>query len=90
LSSTPWVCIANGSSDFGSHLANPGESEASTPTSSRDIDELTDNLDEIQISDLIENRESESGSNSTPTRGGSELESLFGFRITATVYREAL
>jgi hypothetical protein len=58
-----WVCIANGSGDFGSHLANHREMEASTPTSSRDIDELTGNLGEIQISDLIRNRESETGSN---------------------------
>jgi hypothetical protein len=70
-----WVSIANGSGDFGSHLVNPKESEASTPTSSRDIKEFADNLGEIQISDLIRNRESESGSNSAPTRDRSEFES---------------
>jgi hypothetical protein len=33
-----WIYIANGSSDFSSHLTNPRESEALTPISSRDID----------------------------------------------------
>jgi hypothetical protein len=84
------VCIANGSGGFGSHLANPRESEASTPISSHDIDKLTDNLGEIQISDLIRNRESESGSNSAPTRNRSELKFPFELHITATIYREAL
>jgi hypothetical protein len=69
---------------------NPREPEASTPTSSRDIDELTDNLSEIQISDLIGNRKSEFGSDSAPTHDGSELESLFKLHITTIVYREAL
>jgi hypothetical protein len=59
-------------------------------TSSRDINELADNLGKIQISDLIENRESEFGSNSAPTHDGSELESPFGLHMIATVYREAL
>jgi hypothetical protein len=68
-----WVCIANSSGSFDSHIANPKESEASTPASSRDIDEFADNLNEIQISDLIENRESESGSHSAPTRDGFKL-----------------
>jgi hypothetical protein len=85
-----WVCIANGSGSFDSHLANPKGPEASTPTSNHDIDELSNNLGEIQISNLIENRESESGTNSAPTRDGSELDSPFGLHNTATVYREAL
>jgi hypothetical protein len=82
--------MANSSGGFGSHLTNHRESEASTPTSSSDINELADNLSETQISDLIGNRESESGSNSAPTRDGSELKPLFGLHIIATVYREAL
>jgi hypothetical protein len=69
---------------------NPGESEASTPTSSRDIDELADDLSEIQISDLVGNHKSESRSNSAPTRDGSELESPFRLHITVTIYLEAL
>jgi hypothetical protein len=59
------------------------------PTSSRDIDELVDNLGEIQFSDLIGNRESKSGNNSAP-RDGSKLGSPFGLHIIATVYRKAL
>jgi hypothetical protein len=39
-----WICTANGSGGFGSHLTNPRQSEASTPTSNRDNDELTDNI----------------------------------------------
>jgi hypothetical protein len=85
-----WVCIADGSGDFGSHLAKPREPEASTPTSSRDIDEHADNLGEIQISNLIGNHERESGFSSAPTRVGSELEFPFKLHITATIYREAL
>jgi hypothetical protein len=81
-----WICIANGFGEFGSHLTNPRELEASMPTSSRDIDELTDNLGEIQISDLIGNCESESGSNSAPTHDGSELESLFQLHITTAIF----
>jgi hypothetical protein len=82
--------ITNVSGSFDSHLVNPREPEASTLTSSRDIDELLDNLSKIQITDLIGNHESESGSNSAPTRNRSELESPFGHHVTATVYREAL
>jgi hypothetical protein len=39
-----WVCIANGFGNFDRHLVNPREPEASTPTSSCDIDELINNL----------------------------------------------
>jgi hypothetical protein len=46
------------------HLANLGEPEAATPTSSHDIDEL----DEIEIFELIGDCKNESRSNSAPTR----------------------
>jgi hypothetical protein len=84
------IYIANGFGSFDSHLANPKELEAATPASSSDIDELADDLSEIEIPDLTGNRESESGSNSAPTRDGSEVESPFGLHITATVYQQAL
>jgi hypothetical protein len=45
-----WVCIAYGSHSFDSHLTNPREPKSSTPISSRNIDELADNLGKIQIS----------------------------------------
>jgi hypothetical protein len=85
-----WTYIVNGFGDFGSHLANPTELEASTPMSSHDIDKLADNLGEIPISDLIGNHESESESISAPTHDRSKLESPFGLHITANIYREAL
>jgi hypothetical protein len=84
------ICIANGLGGFNSHLANSRELEASTPTSSCDIDEHADNLGKIQISDLIGNWESKSGSSLAPTRDESGLESPFGFHNTATVYWELL
>jgi hypothetical protein len=44
-----WVCIANGSSGFHSHLANPMESEASSSAPRSDLDELVENPGKILI-----------------------------------------
>jgi hypothetical protein len=62
----------------------------STPTSSRDINELADDLGKVQISDLIRNSESEFGSNSAPIRDGSALQFQFGLHNTFTVYQEMM
>jgi hypothetical protein len=48
-----WVCITNGLGGFNNHLANPKKLEASAPTSSRNIDNLADDLGGIKLSDLI-------------------------------------
>jgi hypothetical protein len=48
-----WVCIANGSGGFNNHVANPKKPEASSPTSSCDIDNPADDLGRIKISNLI-------------------------------------
>jgi hypothetical protein len=48
-----WVCIANGSGGFNNHLANPKNPEESAPTSSRDINNLADDLGGIKLSNLI-------------------------------------
>jgi hypothetical protein len=47
------VCNANGSGGFKNHLANPKKPEASAPISSHDIDNLSDDLSEIKLSNLI-------------------------------------
>jgi hypothetical protein len=48
-----WVRIANGSGGFNNHLANPKKPEASALISSRNIDNLADDLSGIKISELI-------------------------------------
>ena len=53
-----WVCIANGSCRFNSHLADAREPEASASASRSNIDELAADLDAIKIFDLIGNHES--------------------------------
>jgi hypothetical protein len=47
------VRIANGAGHFRQHLVDTRKLEASAPTSSRDIDDLIEDLDEIQLSNLI-------------------------------------
>jgi hypothetical protein len=39
-----WICIANGSGGFNSHLANFRESETPAATPRSDLDEFIDNL----------------------------------------------
>jgi hypothetical protein len=48
-----WVCFTNGAGNFRRHLVDIRKPEASEPTSRRDIDDLIEDLDEIQLSDLI-------------------------------------
>jgi hypothetical protein len=48
-----WVCIGNGSGGFNNHLANPKKPEASAQTTSRDIDNLANDLSGIKLSNLI-------------------------------------
>ena len=45
-----WVCIANGSSGFNSHLTNSSESKAFATTRCNNVDEFIDQLDEITLS----------------------------------------
>jgi hypothetical protein len=47
-----WICVANGSGGFNSHLANSRELEASSSTRSSDLDEIIDNLDKLLLPDL--------------------------------------
>jgi hypothetical protein len=48
-----WVCVANGAGNFRQHLIDTRKLEASASASHRDIDNLIQDLDEIQLSDLI-------------------------------------
>jgi hypothetical protein len=50
-----WICIANGAGDFHQHLVDTRKVEAYTPTSYRNMDNITDDLNEIRLSDLIGN-----------------------------------
>jgi hypothetical protein len=47
-----WICVADGLGGFNSHLANSKESEASSSTSSSDLDDFIDNLDVSLLPDL--------------------------------------
>jgi hypothetical protein len=42
-----WICIANGSGGFNSHLSNTRKPEVSASTSSCDINNLIDDLNEF-------------------------------------------
>jgi hypothetical protein len=44
-----WICIANGSGGFNSHLANSREPEASSLTPSSDLDKFIDKLDDLLL-----------------------------------------
>jgi hypothetical protein len=48
-----WIYVTNSSGGFNGHLADSSKSEASTLASSRDVDDLADDLGVIQLSDLI-------------------------------------
>jgi hypothetical protein len=72
-----WVCIANGAGDFRRHLIDTGEPEASAPTSHRDIDDLIEDLDEIQLSDLIKSTSSTNNLDSSPTRVAATIPAMW-------------
>jgi hypothetical protein len=42
-----WICVANGSGGFNSHLANSKKPEASSSTPSSDLDDFIDNLNDM-------------------------------------------
>jgi hypothetical protein len=48
-----WICIANNSGGFNSHLVDSRKPEASTPTRHNNLDDLIDNLDELLLPDLV-------------------------------------
>jgi hypothetical protein len=48
-----WVCVPNSAGDFRRHLVDTKKPEAFARTSRRDIDDLIEDLDKIQRSDLI-------------------------------------
>jgi hypothetical protein len=55
-----WICIANGSGGFNSHLADTGELEASATTQRSRLNKFVDNLDEMLLPDLAKDIEKES------------------------------
>jgi hypothetical protein len=63
-----WICVADGLGGFNSHLANSKEPEASPSTSSSDLDDFIDNLDDMLLPDLAQQIEKMSFLNSTSTR----------------------
>jgi hypothetical protein len=63
-----WICVADGLGGFNSYLANSKEPEASSSTSSSDLDDFIDNLDDTLLPDLAQQIEKMSFFNSTSTR----------------------
>jgi hypothetical protein len=55
-----WICIANCSGGFNSHLVDNREPEASAATQCSRLDEFVDNLDEMLLPDLAREIEEES------------------------------
>jgi hypothetical protein len=68
-----WICVTNGLGGFNSHLANSKEPETSSSTSSSDLDEFIDNLNNLLLLDLAVQIEKISISNKTSTRDAPDL-----------------
>jgi hypothetical protein len=70
-----WICPANGSGGFNSHLANSKESETSSSTPSSDLNDFIDNVDDMLLPDLAQQIEKMSVFNATSTH---DIPDLFG------------
>jgi hypothetical protein len=68
-----WICVADGLGGFNSHLANSKDMEASSSTSSSDIDDFIDNLDDMLLPDLGQQIEKISFFNMTSTHDALDL-----------------
>jgi hypothetical protein len=68
-----WICVANGSDGFNSHLANSKEPEASSSTPSSDLDEFIDNLDNTLLPDLAQQIKKMSVFNAISSHGALDL-----------------
>jgi hypothetical protein len=68
-----WICVANGSGGFNSHLANSKEPEASSSTPSSNLNDFIDNLDDMLLPDLAQQIEKISFFNATSTRDAPDL-----------------
>jgi hypothetical protein len=62
-----WICLADGLGGFNSHLTNSKEPEAFPSTSSSDLDNFIDNLDDMLLPYLAQQIERMSFFNSTST-----------------------
>jgi hypothetical protein len=94
-----WICIANDSGGFNSHLAETSKLEALAATRCSDLDEFIDDLDDMLLPDLAGEIEKTSvldatstrvapglpGSDSTRSEEGRTL-FPFGLRNPASVY----
>jgi hypothetical protein len=49
-----WIRVANGLGGFNSHLANSKELEVFSSTSSSDLDDFIDNLDDMLLPNLAQ------------------------------------
>jgi hypothetical protein len=98
-----WICVANGSGGFKSHLADTREPEASAATQRSRLNEFFDNLDEMLLPDLAREIEEESIFDAILTRatpgllGSDSIRSgkgrtriLFGLHNAASVYQEPM
>jgi hypothetical protein len=72
-----WICIANGSGGFNSHLADTREPEASVATQCSRLNEFVDNLDEMLLPDLASEIEEKFIFDAISTRAAQD----FSYRI---------
>jgi hypothetical protein len=63
-----WICVANDSSGFNSHLADSSKPEASAANQCSYLDKFIDNLDELLLPDLTRETEKMSVFDATSTR----------------------
>jgi hypothetical protein len=63
-----WICIANDSGGFNSHLANSRESETPAAAQHSNLNKFIDNLNETLLPDLAREIEEESAGDVTSTR----------------------
>jgi hypothetical protein len=68
-----WICIANGSGGFNSHLADSRKPEAFVATRRSKLDEFIDNLNELLLPDLAGEIERMSVFDTTSTPAAPEL-----------------
>jgi hypothetical protein len=68
-----WICISDGLGGFNSHLANSMQPEATSSTTSSDLDDFIDNLDNTLLPDLAQQIERMSIFNATSTRDATDL-----------------
>jgi hypothetical protein len=85
-----WVCIANGSGDFDSHLANPIEPEVILSESCITIPDLTKKI-ELKLDDKLSSNRTQIDFNPSPTRVETLLtRPIFGLSNASSAYQRMI